>query len=153
MLYLLEKANRIVAVSKVLVKYRKRQGSITQTKSLQNEKDYIFALNEREKYVAAHIPVFFSEGTLIRIRDRHFRKMMIKCAELRAGNMSLERKVFADRFRSILISRNKKHQDRYSLLTQITFILFKYCPSAVFPAKKYWSAVRMAVNEITERKE
>ena len=62
------RAERISLIPDVLVMHRVRAGSITQTKSLQNMRDWLMAMQEYEAFIRANTPGMFDERQLEKVR-------------------------------------------------------------------------------------
>ena len=68
----IERAEKICILNSVLVMHRKRRGSITSTRSINNLKDRITSLRHYRDYVQSHIPLFFEECHLKMVEERFY---------------------------------------------------------------------------------
>ena len=111
-------------------------GSITNTRSLKNTRDYLLALSVMESYVEAHVPKVFSEGELAALRERNTRRMSIMYAELAQKSASDEAAVL---LKDEALSRWRALEGRRVLLrTRAVRLLFLHAPGLIGAAHMLW---------------
>ncbi len=127
LLRVLSRADRILLLDRILVKYRKRAGSITQTRTINHFRDYLLAMQEVEAFTIANTPGIFSVKTRDRLLDIQLRRMLAKYSELillESGKPYRQDK----KIRAYLLKKGRRRKKYRSIKTYIVWILFKRCP-------------------------
>lgn len=119
---LIEKAKSIWIISDRLMFHRIRPGSITQTRSINNEKDKLLAAHEFEVYVRSKTPEIFTKEELDRYLERRFLGNIIMWAAMIDVSPT-----FSDELCNIIILQDQMGICR-SMTTKLIYWIFKIHP-------------------------
>ena len=138
---ILSTADKILLVDRQLVRYRQRKGSITQTQTIENYKDFLFAVHNVERFAIANSPWIFSKKTIERMMDFNLRRMMLGCADLMVHKKGTDREKVR-MIRLYLIKRGKKYNKYRDIRTSVTYVLFRYLPYAIPTVRKCYMRIK-----------
>lgn len=124
-LRILDSCESIFMLIRPLYMHRRHPGSITQTQTMDNVRDYMIACISLESFVSAHTPDVFSLRQLTKIRHDRTKSMMTQYAKTR------EDKEFSEELRrEILLLGEKLEQEAgmEGIRTRVAFSMFRFCP-------------------------
>ena len=143
----LSEADRILLIPEVLVKYRKRPGSITQTHSLRNTLDYFAAVRQYEAFVRDHVPEYYRAEQLETLRKNQLRGMILQWTRIPAG-----RQKEAARLRGeILAAGNRVSLSPKHLRTWTAFQMIRFCPWLIPVIMPVYRPLRELFRKVTGR--
>lgn len=128
--FVLNQCNHIAVVPKILVYHRVRKGSITQTGTIQNFRDYIEAKRFFLDYIEKYRPSISSE-TISLYRDNTLRSYVISWAELRKLRAPKDSLFYFKQEISTLANKTEITQKK----TKAAWWLFRYCPRLLLPVR------------------
>ena len=130
---LLASAGKVVVIPDVLILYRLRKGSLSQTFSVHNLRDYFDAVRQLEDYVQDHVPAVFSEDELRVYREKNLLVMIMKWAQI---PVSSQRE--AEDLRKMILEESAcTSLSSARVRSQIALLLIRYAPTL---APLFWSA-------------
>ena len=135
-------AKRIILLSDDLIMHRIRKRSITQTASLENIRDSLWAMDSYERFVKKNIPEFFTKEQYLNIQERVLRGKMVSWVRIASLNGAEE-----IRKRIVKSGRRVSCHGR----TRIAFRLLVSCPGLLRVLTPPYRIVRGIVFRVTGR--
>ena len=130
---------------------RLRTGSITQTVTVDNMRDWHLAMEHFESYIAANTPDIFSPWQLQRHRQKRLNRLIIDYVKLvsRQGTCSVP---FATDLKEKMISFEKQSGIQNSpLRIRAAYRMILSCPGLIRPVYRLYYQVRMWVLKTPRR--
>ena len=135
-------AKRIILLPDDLLMHRIRKRSITQTASLENIRDYLWAMDSYERFVKKNIPELFTKEQYLNIQERVLRGKMASWVRIASLNGAEEiRKRIVKSGRRVLCHGR----------TRIAFRLLVSCPGLLRVLTPPYRIVRGIVFRVTGR--
>ena len=138
--YILEKANSVLTIPEVLVYHRKRKGSITATNTGKNNYDCFISHKKKLNYVETHTPAVFSSKDVIMCREQLARILTIRYGECIYRKQCSHEKYICKK--EAVSQWNALKGEKIGFKLKITYVLFKYAPFLIFPARKLWQFIK-----------
>ena len=135
-------AKRIILLPDDLLMHRIRKRSITQTASLENIRDYLWAMDSYERFVKKNIPELFTKEQYLNIQERVLRGKMVSWVRIASLNGAEE-----IRKRIVKSGRRVPCHGR----TRIAFRLLVSCPGLLRVLTPLYRIVRSIVFRVTGR--
>lgn len=130
-------AERIVTIPSHLVRYRKREGSITKTDSPENIQDWILARDYVDQFVHDRIPELFTVQQEALLRERHLRAMISFWTKVPPSD-----RAFAEELRQAVLDYGGTLDTRaQKARTRIAYDIVRFCPQlmpAVLPVYRFF---------------
>ena len=143
----LSAAGNIAVIPDVLVMHRVRAGSITQTKSLQNFRDWMTAVKEYEAFVRDHVPALFDEQQFFRIQEQDFRGMVHQWAVISRTDQGKAADVRAEILRD---GGRFMHRPVY-FRTWTAYQMIRFCPRMIPLVLPVYRFFRLLLAKVTGR--
>jgi glycosyltransferase involved in cell wall biosynthesis len=143
----LSEADRILLIPEVLVKYRKRPGSITHTNSLRNTRDYFAAVHQYEGFVRDHVPAFYRQDQLEALQKNLLRGMIVFWTKLPAACQ----KEAAQLRREILSAGSRVPLSPRYFRTWAGFQMIRFCPWLIPVIMPVYRPLRELFRKVTGR--
>ena len=133
---LIEKARKIEVIPDSLMYHRTRPGSIVQTITGENYREFFLASQEYEGYVKAKTPAIFSEEEYDRFFERRFREKIRKWFAAVEVNPKL-----AEETRRTIISQTTVNNS-WGLKTKMKYEMLRFCPGMLRTIMTYRQTFR-----------
>ncbi len=134
---IIEKCEFIAVMPQVLMRYRWRKKSITNTKTIWNMQEYLSAQKMLEIYVR-DVPEIFSEGCMRSLRENTLRGMIIYWAELRKKNIG-EKEIA--KIQDDIWKYAEENISCQQLRSRIVWWLFRNYPSMLLPLQAVYHKI------------
>lgn len=128
--YVLEQCERIAAVSQALVLHRRRNGSITQTGTVENIRDLIHAYSQLQEYLEKEPASFPPESIRISC-EQTTRSMILDWAKLRKRKAPED---VSDCLKAEIFRYKKKTGRFRKFKSSVIWMLFRCFPGLLLPA-------------------
>ncbi len=117
-------AERVVTVPGCPVRHRVRPGSITQTRSVQNARDWVRARKQIEDYVEENTPELFMPGMLRQVQNQSVRGLVVAWTWALKGDPE-----YADDLRNEILERGRSHdRGSWDLRSRAAYQMLRFCP-------------------------
>ncbi len=126
-----EQCERIAVISQALIRYRKRSGSITRTRTVENIKSRIEAQNKLREYLESITPALPSESVEL-CRENDIRFMIFGWAELKKQRAPSEA---TESLRKEILRHAGKETSFRKTKSRMAWRLFRTCPGMLIPAR------------------
>ena len=134
---LLERTKKICLLNDVLIKYRVRKGSITTTLSCTKLRDRFIAYCHYVKFIRAHIPEYFGEAHLRRVRETFYAELLSEYHKQMFYSISDRKKYFSLLRKEILYVKKRLDLKTCRRKVRMMTWLFYNVPHVVSGAL-YW---------------
>ena len=121
-----ERCDSVCVMNDHLYLHRKRPGSITTTKSLQNAKDQILARNRVKDFIASRVPKYFTEEQLQKKLERNMVANINTYLSCLSKNTK-EWRMFKAELKSIIIEQTRALKTLDFRIKMASFMV-QYCP-------------------------
>lgn len=145
---IVEQCERIAVIPKVLIYYRKRPGSITQTCTVENIRSRIYAHNKVREYLEKVSPSFSPEHVK-RCYENDIRSMILGWAELRKKNGFSE---VTECLKEEIIRLAGENPLFYKTKSKVVWRLFRTCPVMLIPARVCFRRIKRLLRKEKERR-
>ena len=116
--------DHVVLVPGCPVRHRIRPGSITQTRSAQNARDWMRARKQMESYVEENTPKLFVPGILEKMQDQTVQGMTAAWAKTVEDDRE-----YADNLRREILEKGRSlDRSSWDLRNRIAFQMLRFCP-------------------------
>ncbi len=137
---LFERSNRIVAIPKTYIQYRRRPESITSVFTMKNLQDLFMAFRYVEEYVDSHVPDTFSPNSMICLREQFAKSLSLRYGEMLRNRTSPEVKSLARKeatYRWKSLGNNLTNNQ-----IKIIRFLFLYAPQFISPFRACLQSIK-----------
>lgn len=136
-----EKSGRIVMIPQALVSYRKREGSITATNTVQNRQDQFAAHQKIQKHLEQIQPALPSDS-IHTFRETNLRRMILSWAELCRIQKDSETTV---KLKQEIINFAGSDTCFRDVKTKATWMLFRHSPRLLLPVNHSYLFLKQVI--------
>lgn len=134
--FIIEQCERITVISRALVHHRQREGSIYQTNTFENARDFIdMQRMTLERFKSRQES--FTQSNIRLFHENVIRSMIMKWAELK----NPKRQGVTAELRAQILEYVGRDHHFQRIKSRIVWVLFRYCPGLLIPFRNcYWQA-------------
>ena len=143
----LSSAETIVTIPDALVLHRTRPGSITQTRSLRNLRDWMTAMDQYVAFVREKTPEIYDVEQMNLIQEARLRSMIVHWSAIPFS----EQKAAEDIRTEILAAGHRQLALSGRFRTRAAYFLIRFCPRLIPILMPVYRPIRLFIHRVTGR--